>query len=57
MVEIPIVDWGARRPEQRGRFDLPASRLELCLMGLVVDHAMDLVKLVGFVVMTGEGSS
>ena len=53
MVEIPIDDWEARRPEQRGRSDLPASRLVLCLVGLVADHAMDLVKLGGLVIVTG----
>ena len=56
MVEIPIDGWEARRPEQRGRSDLPASRLVLCLVRLVVDHAVDLVKLRGLVIITGQGS-
>ena len=51
-------DWfEARRPELRGRFDLPASRLGLGLMRAVIHYSVDLIQLSSLVIEASEGAS
>ena len=51
-----MVGLVARRPELRGGFDPPASRLDLSLVRAVVHCAMYLVQLCGLIVVAIEGS-